>query len=58
VFGSGSTLDRDLEGGKSAPKRRKIKTEDQKKYENLYFLSSHILCEEFGLKMFNVRKIR
>jgi hypothetical protein len=43
-------------GGKSAPKRRKSKEEDQKKDEK--FLCGHILGKEFGLKMFNVRKIR
>jgi hypothetical protein len=39
-------------------KIRKSKSEDHKKYENYYFVCSHILGKEFGLKMFNVRKIR
>jgi hypothetical protein len=46
----------DPEGVKSA-KKRKIKSEYQKKYEHCYFLCNHILGKELGLKRFNVRKI-
>jgi hypothetical protein len=50
--------DPDPDRGKSAQKRRKIKSEDQKKFKKLVFSMHHILGKEFGLKMFNVGKFR
>jgi hypothetical protein len=52
--------DPDPEGGKPAQKRRKIKSEDQKKIIKISIFNAihHILGKELGLKLFNVRKIR
>jgi hypothetical protein len=44
------------EEGKSVPKKKKIKSEDQKKIM-VFSMHSYFLGKEFGLQMFKLRKI-